>query len=133
MDERRSAQRRRTFWRGSITHSNRAVSIDCTVRDVSAGGMRLELPAETPLPEMFEISVPQLELVFRPVHVTWARGRELGVRYEQAGGQTGAEAPSTTGGVSLAERVARLEHELAKLTRQFAEFRTDVKRYRNEE
>ena len=58
MDERRSAQRRRTFWRGSITHSNRAISLDCTVRDVSAGGMRIELPAETPLPDAFEISVP---------------------------------------------------------------------------
>ena len=127
MDERRSAQRRRTFWRGSITHSNRAVSIDCTVRDASAGGVRIELPNEMPLPDTFELSVPQLELVFRPVRVAWVRGREVGLRFDHA------EDLPPTGGVSLAERVGRLEHELAKLTRQFAEFRTDVKRYRNEE
>ena len=49
------------------------------------------------------------------------------------GGQTADETPSITGGASLAERVARLEYELNKLSRQFAEFRADTKRYRNEE
>jgi hypothetical protein len=126
-EERRKAPRRRTFYRATISHSNRAVSLACTVRDVSSGGMRLEVPRDTPVPEVFELSVPQLDLNFRPVRIVWARDHDIGVRFENA------PADPAVGGDELAERVARLEHEVARLSRQLNELRVGIKRHRNED
>jgi hypothetical protein len=127
-EERRKMPRRRTFYRAAIHHSNRAVSLDCTVRDVSSGGMRLEVQKDTPMPEVFELSVPQLDLHFRPVRIVWARDHDIGVRFEGAPAD-----PEPSGDRELAERVARLEHEVARLSRQLNELRVGIKRHRNED
>lgn len=129
MNDRRSAQRRRTFYRGTIVHPNRGVSSDCIVRDVSTGGARLELQGDILLPEMFELTVPQLDYTLRPVRVMWTRGRDVGVRFDHAM----AVSAGADGDAALADRVARLESEVARLNRQFSELRLDIKRYRNEE
>ncbi|KAA5601922.1 PilZ domain-containing protein [Blastochloris sulfoviridis] len=126
IEERRRTKRRRTFYRGTILHTGRSVSLDCTVRDVSVGGARLEVQTDAALPETFALAVPQLDFASRPVRIVWTRNRDIGVHFEAA-------EPEGPAAASLAERVARLEHDLAKLTRQFGELRMDIKRYRNEE
>ena len=84
IEERRRTKRRRTFYRGTILHTGRSVSLDCTVRDVSVGGARIEVQTDVALPETFELAVPQLDFASRPVRIVWTRNRDIGVHFEPA-------------------------------------------------
>lgn len=78
----RSTVRRRTLKAGKIVLSDRT-SIDCTIRDMSDGGAKLEFPAITLLPHEFHLMIVS-ENVLIPCEPAWQRGLSWGVRFTGA-------------------------------------------------
>jgi hypothetical protein len=117
MIERRALARHKTFIKGRIYFNNRLSSMDCIVRDITDIGARLEASESVALPDAFELYLPTKDEHFR-ARVEWRKGSHLGVSWgiEQAGKQRGEGARSEQ---SIAERVAKLEHDLAVLQRRF--------------
>jgi hypothetical protein len=118
MIERRALARHKTFIKGRIYFNNRLSSMDCIVRDVTDVGARLEASESVALPDAFELYLPTKDEHFR-AQVEWRKGNHLGVSWsaEQAAKQRGEGGGRSEH--SIAERVAKLEHDLAILQRRF--------------
>jgi hypothetical protein len=82
-DDRRSSKRRRTVLRGRVVFNNRSSVLDCTVRDLSDTGAQLTLADVSALPPEFELEIPGKSLQVQ-ARLMWSRGRNHGVRFDQA-------------------------------------------------
>jgi hypothetical protein len=118
MIERRALTRHKTFIKGRIYFNNRLASVDCIVRDVNDRGARLEASESVALPGTFELHLPNKDEHFH-AQVEWRRGNHVGVSWcdEQASKQR-TESGSRSDH-SIADRVAKLERDLAALQRRF--------------
>jgi len=119
MTERRRVARQKSFLRGMIYFNNRRSVVDCLIRDISPYGARLTFSDSVTTPDMLDLYIPQKEQTLRS-QVIWRHGQEVGVAFPQAGA---AEAVPEPG--DLAERVARLESEVASLKRILKKLKTD--------
>jgi uncharacterized protein YceH (UPF0502 family) len=122
MSERRTSTRQKSFLRGSIQFNNRRTVIDCLVRDISATGARLIFSDSVSVPDVVELYIPQKEQTLR-AHVQWRRGDEVGVAFAK-GAQ--APAPARPADGELAERVEKLEAEIAALKKMFKRLKAEV-------
>jgi hypothetical protein len=91
--------------------NNRRSALDCLVRDFSPYGARLIFSNAVTTPDVLELYIPQKERTLR-VHVIWRHGEEVGVAFAQI-----AELENPADIAELAERVARLDAEVAALRR----------------
>jgi len=126
--ERRRITRQKSFLRGMIYFNNRRNAVDCLVRDISTYGARLICSDAVTTPDLLELYIPQKEQTLR-VHVIWRHGQEIGVAFAQPAQMDPAAEPSEPGpspGQALAERVARLELEMAGLKRILKKMKTDT-------
>ncbi len=126
--ERRRIARHKSFLRGMITFNNRRSAVDCLVRDISPYGARLIFSDAVTVPDALDLTIPQKQQTLR-VHVIWRHGQEVGVAFAQAAqmdhaAETGD--PGSSPGHALAERVARLEIEIAGLKRILKKMKTDA-------
>jgi PilZ domain len=117
--ERRRTARQKSFLRGMIYFNNRRNAVDCLIRDISPYGARLIFSDSVTTPDMLELYIPQKEQTLR-VHVIWRHGQEVGVAFAQAAQMDPVAEPD------LAERVARLEMEIAGLKRILKKLKTDA-------
>ena len=116
MIERRALARHKTFIKGRIYFNNRLSSMDCIVRDVTDAGARLEASESVALPDAFELYLPNKDEHFY-ARLEWRKGSHLGVswtadpavRHKPEAGQSEQ---------SIAERVAKLERDIAVLQRR---------------
>lgn len=120
--ERRRNPRQKSFLRGMVHFNNRRSVLDCLVRDISPYGARLVFSVTVATPDTLDLYIPQKEQTLR-THVIWRYGRELGVAFAQIMevDQLGE------GGGDLAERVARLETEMAVLKRLLKKLKAEGK------
>src|SRR5262249_30877235 len=118
--ERRRIARQKSFLRGSIHFNNRRTVVDCLIRDISPYGARLTFSDTVTTPDVLELYIPQKEQTLR-VHVIWRHGQEIGVAFPPAE-QT---EPAADRG-DLAERVTRLEAEIAALKRVLKKIKADT-------
>lgn len=126
--ERRRTARQKSFLRGMIYFNNRRNAVDCLIRDISPYGARLIFSDAVTTPDVLELYIPQKEQTLR-VHVIWRHGQEVGVAFAQAAHVDPAAEPGDPGsspGQALAERVARLEMEIAGLKRILKKMKTDA-------
>jgi hypothetical protein len=126
--ERRRTARQKSFLRGMIYFNNRRNAVDCLIRDISPYGARLIFSDSVTTPDVLELYIPQKEQTLR-VHVIWRHGQEVGVAFAQAAHVDPAAEPGDPGsspGQALAERVARLEMEIAGLKRILKKMKTDA-------
>lgn len=114
MAERRAASRQKSFLRGCIYFNNRRSAVDCLIRDISETGARLVFSAAVAIPDVVDLYVPQKEQMLR-VRVEWRHGDEVGVAFVSAG--TAPESAAAADSGNLAERVQKLEVEIAALRR----------------
>lgn len=125
--EHRSASRVRSFLRGEIIHSNDASKTECTVRDMSEGGARIEAPSSVTVPEYFDLVIPQRG-TRQHARIIWRHGSELGVSFQEKAHSPipvpVADEPSKE--LELKLRMIELEAETAKLRAQLAEMRDVV-------
>ena len=81
MDERRRFPRMRVLKSGKITVAEKAPTILCTVRNVSAMGACLQLDNHYGVPEAFAITIDGVQ---RPCRVVWRSAARMGVTFKQA-------------------------------------------------
>jgi hypothetical protein len=118
--ERRRVVRQKSFLRGMIHFNNRRSVLDCLIRDISPYGARLVFSDAVTIPDVLELNIPQKEQTLR-VHVIWRHGQEAGVAFAQI---TELDQPAEAG--DLADRIARLEAEVASLKRALKKLRADA-------
>ena len=123
--ERRTTERRRTarqksFLRGMIYFNNRRNVVDCLIRDISPYGARLIFSDAVTTPDQLDVYIPQKEQTLRG-NVIWRHGQEVGVAFAQA-----AQVDHVAETGDLAERVTRLEMEIAGLKRILKKMKTDA-------
>jgi PilZ domain len=117
MDNRRIAPRSRTFWKGMILFPGGLRSVECTVRNFSETGARLDCGTTLDIPDHFELKIPQRNANFQ-CKVVWRRGQEVGVHFinDKAG-----DAVS-----SINEKLKALAAQNRKLLRQINDRDSDT-------
>jgi len=78
-EDHRGSERRRAL-KGAKVVLNDWSTIDCTIRNLSDGGARLEFGDLTTLPEEFRILITS-ENTLVPVRRAWVRGNAVGVEF----------------------------------------------------
>lgn len=124
MDERRLGTRQKSFLQGRIYYNNRRASIDCLVRDISPTGARLKFPGPVTAPELVELYIPNKDEFYR-AQVQWNRGDEIGVHFIRDEAENTQAAGGSVPEASLAERMQKLEAELASLKRIVKELKAE--------
>ena len=81
MDNRRKDTRLHKLKTAMAVFNNGNSSLDCTVRDLSAGGAKLKFESTLGLPERFVLVIKGDE-VRRNCHTAWHRSNEVGVTFE---------------------------------------------------
>ncbi|KAA2237073.1 PilZ domain-containing protein [Salinarimonas soli] len=115
MQDSRSAPRQRAFLQGRIIFNGGNATLDCTIRDWSAGGARLELTNTVTIPDRFDLLVPQKAATYQAT-IAWRRENAVGVSFLD----DRAQGPALKHRSSLDERVRDLEAEVADLRRILA-------------
>jgi hypothetical protein len=118
--ERRRVVRQKSFLRGMIYFNNRRNVVDCLIRDISPYGARLIFSDAVTTPDQLDVYIPQKEQTLRG-QVIWRHGQEVGVAFAQA-----AQVDQVAETGDLAERVTRLEMEIAGLKRILKKIKTDA-------
>jgi hypothetical protein len=114
----RVAPRARTLLQARIEFNNGATTVDCTVRDMSETGARLQVSDNVALPPGFALYVPKHARRYE-VHQRWRREGFVGIEFD-AGSR-----PYQDGSEADHEKMARLEAEVARLRRVIAAIRAD--------
>lgn len=78
----RSSPRVKTLYKGQIVTEGRFAVVDCTVRDLSDGGARIEFGGAYIPPREFELEVPAKQLRFW-ARMAWSDGTRHGVVFFQ--------------------------------------------------
>lgn len=79
MSDNRDAQRQRILKGGKIVFNDGRSTIDCTVRNLSAGGARLRVPSVIGIPDAFELRIS--ETTTHQCTIAWRKPDELGVKF----------------------------------------------------
>lgn len=81
MDENRRAPRQRVLKAGKILYGGGSIAIDCTIRNLSETGARLQVPTSVAIPDRFEF-VETASGKRRSVTVAWRKGELMGIRFD---------------------------------------------------
>jgi len=123
MSERRNTKRQKSFLRGCIYFNNRRSAVDCLIRDISGTGCRVIFSSTVQIPDVVDLYIPQKEQTLRAV-VQWRQGEEAGVAFGDAA--RAPAAPAMTDAADLAERVHKLEGEIAALRKMLKRLKADM-------
>ena len=126
--ERRRWPRKRSFLKGTVFYNHRHSSIECTVRDFTDYGCRLEFAAPVTLPDSVELEIPSREQTLT-AHIRWRKDDEIGVSLDEAYAQGG---PELVGAGDLTQRVASLEREVTRLHKLVMDLRGDIRHMRGD-
>lgn len=128
----RSTVRVRSFLRAEIIHSHGNSRTECTVRDLSDGGARVEAPASVTIPEYFELFIPMRNIT-RKARMMWRAGNEIGVSFVLERAAPAPAPPPPPARAQEAEmdaeirlKLLTLEAETARLRAQLAEMQNVV-------
>lgn len=74
------APRRRVLKAGLICFNGRHSTLPCQVRDISSGGVKLNVQGSVGVPDTFELYI-ELDGTWVDCEVTWRRGEMVGARF----------------------------------------------------
>ncbi len=80
MNERRTSKRHRVFKPGMLAFSGGG-GTDCTVRNISESGARIEIANPIGLPGSFTLVIVA-DRFLRHCHPVWSDGRRIGVAFD---------------------------------------------------
>ena len=80
MVEKRKASRSRTLLGGVIAFNNRASTMDCQVRNLSAGGAKVTFSNTAAVPDQFDLKIARKERSFR-ARMIWRAPNEAGIAF----------------------------------------------------
>ncbi len=114
MEERRKAQRSRTYLGGQVEFNPRCLRLECLVRNMSPNGARLIFPRSPAIPETFDLTIHQTGDK-RRARIIWRTEKEAGVSFleDEIGIVVSLEAT---------RRIKTLEAERDALARRVAQF-----------
>lgn len=112
MQERRKAQRGRTYLGGVVAFNNRCSTLDCLVRNMSQDGAKIEFAGPATIPDEFDITIHQ-KGHSRRARVTWRRETEAGITFLLS------EAGSVVS-IETARQIRKLEADRETLARRVA-------------
>jgi hypothetical protein len=78
--EKRQFQRRRTLLNATALFNDGQFSFPCNIRDISEGGMKLNISDTFVLPDTFELHVPS-QRALHQVRLRWRRAEDVGVAF----------------------------------------------------
>ena len=78
MIERRKSTRSRTFFAGTIAFNKRKSTMDCHVRNVSAGGAKVAFTNTAVIPDQFDLTIARKDRSFS-ARMVWRGVNEAGV------------------------------------------------------
>ena len=115
MIEARQAERVRSFLRARIVFNNRNSTIDCTIKNFSLYGAKIDIANSVSVPSAFDLEVPQKGRTYR-AKLCWRDETAIGVEFMQD------EAAPHDGGGTRLERLERenrtLRATVAQLTKR---------------
>lgn len=120
MLERRHLPRHRTFLQGRVYFNGRRSSADCIIRELTEEGARLTFTDTVGLPHAFELHIPNRNHTYA-VETVWNHGTEVGVSFSATHAEASLAPAAAAPAESLADRVIKLERELAALKRRISE------------
>lgn len=105
----------KTLYKGKVVTEGRFSLIDCTVRDLSEGGARIEFGAAFIPPPEFELEIPSKQLRFwaRPV---WSSGLRHGVMFFEPRATADMEPLSEDAALRVQGIVENARREIAEAT-----------------
>jgi hypothetical protein len=113
----RTAPRTRTLLQARIEFNGGATTVDCTVRDLSDTGARLQVAESVTIPSKFTLFVPKHGLRYHAL-LRWHRGSFAGVEFETEQQPEGEK-------LDPEARIVKLEAEVARLRRVIEAIRAD--------
>jgi hypothetical protein len=120
MSDHRLSSRQRSLLRGVVYFADNPCAADCMVRDVSAAGARLEFAVPpAAVTDTLELQIP-LKAQRHHCRVVWHAGRDIGVAFADANAMLPPQA--------VAERMDRLEAEIAQLKEMIRNLQPDESR-----
>lgn len=106
-----------------ILYNKGTMQVDCTVRNLSEGGAKLEVSQSVTLPEEFDLLIPQ-RATTRRVRMCWRSADYCGVAFLDSAEphvQQHSQAGPMTSEQSLRARIVELEQTIAALQRRIQE------------
>jgi hypothetical protein len=116
MIEHRAIVRQKSFMQGRVFFNHRHSSMDCTIRDFTKSGGRLQFSEVVALPDAFEIYIPAKDSYFQ-TRVVWHVGNEVGVAWAPEGPSNSSHGAHHSAD-SVGDRLAKLEHEVVLLRKR---------------
>lgn len=86
LSNRRLTQRRRTFKRGTLVFNDGFSTVNCIIRDMSAGGVRVSIEGQFVAPQSMELKIAEADRR-RPVELRWQRDNQLGLMFVDGTGR----------------------------------------------
>ena len=124
MIEARQAERIRSFLRARIIYNNQNSTIECTVKNISSAGAKIELGNAMSIPDAFDLEIPQKGRTYR-ARLTWRDATAIGVRFVEDDAAPKRDAPP--GKVErLESEVRRLKTVISHLTKRLEDLGQDV-------
>jgi len=78
--EKRTAARRRVLKRGTLAFHSGG-SVDCTVRNISSNGARIEIANPIGVPQSFTLVIA-VDQFMRRCHAVWSNDTRMGVAFD---------------------------------------------------
>ena len=123
MVEARKAERARAFLRARIVFNNMNSTIDCTIKNISVTGAKIELSNTITIPTEFDLDIPARGRVYR-ARLMWRDSDAIGVAFEDT---PAAAAEQDLSRIEKLDRENRkLKQAVATLTKRLVDLGQDV-------
>lgn len=120
--DQRAFERGRAFLKAKIIFNNRMTTIDCVVKNISAGGAKIAVGSALTIPNEFDLEIPQRGKTYR-VQMRWRDSDAIGVEFIDGGEDRDAGGPRLH---KLEEENARLRAAVLELSKRLADLGQDV-------
>ena len=122
MVEARQGERVRALLRARIIFNNRNSTIDCTIKNISSTGAKIELSNCASVPAEFDLEVPQRGRTYR-ARIVWRDASAVGVTFFE---DAAAKQPVETNLERLKTENRHLKAVVATLTKRLEDLGQDV-------
>lgn len=110
----RRSDRMRTFMAAKVSFSNGQSTVDCTIRNISDGGAKLQISGGITLPGEFDLIIPQRH-VNRRVRLCWRNDEFCGVAFLDAGDPMSGASDADSVEAGLRQHIRELETTIAQM------------------
>ncbi len=122
MVEARRGERVRSFLRARIIFNNKNSSIDCTIKNISPTGAKIEVCNAFAIPAEFDLQIPAKNRTVR-AKMMWRDAEALGVEFQDQDAR-GSDTETAIEGLERDNR--RLSARIAALTKRLQDLGQDV-------